>query len=108
MANVSGTTAPVASADRVGSREDVLQQVKADRSFKPVRSSHVSLMGGDLASGVPYVIKSEITSEEYNVDFFTVTIWWLLDGEHTINQIVDKTKGKFESSYEPVCDAYLY
>jgi len=49
-------------------------------------------MGGDLTSGVPYVLKSKITGEEYNVDFYTVTIWWLLDGEHTVSQIVDETK----------------
>ncbi|MGP8070376.1 MAG: hypothetical protein ACLP5V_10850 [Candidatus Bathyarchaeia archaeon] len=96
------------SSGSFGPREDILRQVKEDRSYKPVRSSHVSLMGGDLASGVPYVIKSEITGEEYNVDFFTVTIWWLLDGEHTVSQIVDETEGKFESSYEVVRDAISF
>ena len=104
----NSTESEVASSDPPGSREDVLQFVKEDTNYKPLRSSHASLMGGDLASGVPYVIKSEITGEEYNVDFFTVTIWWLLDGEHTINQIVDETKGKFESSYEPVRDAISF
>ena len=96
------------SSGSFGPREDILRQVKEDRSYKPVRSSHVSLIGGDLASGVPYVIKSEITGEEYNVDFFTVTIWWLLDGEHTVSQIVDETEGKFESSYEVVRDAISF
>ena len=90
------------------SREDVLRQVKEDRSYKPVRSSHVSLMGGDPASGVPYVLKSEVTGEEYNVDFYTVSIWWLLDGKHTISQIVDETKDKFEASYETVLDAVSF
>ena len=73
-----------------------------------MRSSHASLMGGDPASGVPYVLKSKITSEEYNVDFHTVTIWWLLDGEHTVSQIVDETKDKFETSYEIVRDAISF
>lgn len=103
-----GTAFGGSSSDRLGSRENILKQVKEDRSYKPVRSSHVSLMGGDLASGVPYVIKSEITGEEYNADFFTVTIWWLLDGEHTIGQVVDETKGRFESSYETVRDAISF
>jgi hypothetical protein len=90
------------SSNHPDSTEDVLRQVKEDGSYKPIRSSHVSLMGGDLASDVPYVIKSGITGDEYNVDFFTVTIWWLLDGQHTINQVVNETKGKFESSLESV------
>ena len=96
------------SSEPLGPIEDVLRRVKEDRSYKPVRSSHVSLMGGDLASGVPYVIKSEITGEEYNVDFFMVTIWWLLDGEHTISQVVDETEDKFESSYDTVRDAISF
>jgi hypothetical protein len=65
-------------------------------------------MGGDPASGVPYVLKSKITGEEYNVDFHTVTIWWLLDGEHTVSQIVDETKDKFETSYEIVREAVSF
>ncbi|HUK51032.1 MAG TPA: hypothetical protein VLV18_08335 [Terriglobales bacterium] len=93
----SDATTPSYNLD---STQDVLRQVKEDRNYKPIRSPKVSLMGGDLASGVPYVIKSETTGDEYNVDFFTVTIWWLLDGEHTINQIVSETKGKSESTSE--------
>ena len=73
-----------------------------------MRSSHALLMGGDPASGVPYVLKSKITGEEYNVDFHTVTIWWLLDGEHTVSQILDETKDKFETSYEIVRDAISF
>jgi hypothetical protein len=65
-------------------------------------------MGGDVTSGVPYVLKSKITGEEYNVDFYTVTIWWLLDGEHTVSQIVDEAKDKFEASYETVLDAISF
>jgi hypothetical protein len=65
-------------------------------------------MGGDPASGVPYVLKSKITGEEYNVDFYTVTIWWLLDGEHTVSQIVHEAKDKFEASYETVLDAISF
>jgi hypothetical protein len=103
-----GTGVRGSSSDRAGSREDILQHVKEDRSYKPMRSGHVALMGGDLASGVPYVIKSEITGEEYNVDFFTVTIWWLLDGEHTISQIVDETKDRFESSFDTVLETVTF
>ena len=94
--------------DLLGSREDILRRVQEDRSYKPARSSHVSLMGGDVASGVPYVLKSKITGEDYNVDFYTVTIWWLLDGEHTVSQIADETKDKFEASYETVLDAISF
>ena len=65
-------------------------------------------MGGDPASGVPYVLKSKITGEEYNIDFYTVTIWWLLDGEHTVGQVVDEAKDKFEASYETVLDAISF
>jgi len=96
------------SSDPLGPREDVLRRLREDQSYKPVRSSHVSLMGGDPSSGVPYVLKSEIMGEEYNVDFYTVTIWWLLDGKHTISQIVDETKAKFEASYETVLDAISF
>jgi hypothetical protein len=96
------------SSDLLGSREDILRRVQKDRSYKPMRSSHVSLMGGDVTSGVPYVLKSKITGEEYNVDFYTVTIWWLLDGEHTVSQIVDEAKDKFEASYETVLDAISF
>jgi hypothetical protein len=73
-----------------------------------MRSSHALLMGGDPASGVPYVLKSKSTGEEYNVDFYTVTIWSLLDGEHTVSQIVDEAKDKFEASYEIVRDAISF
>jgi hypothetical protein len=104
----NSTESEVASSNPPGSREDVLQLVKEDRNYKPLRSSHASLMGGDLASGVPYVIKSEITGEEYNVDFFTVTIWWLLDGEHTISQVVGATEGRFDSSYETILEAVSF
>ena len=96
------------SSDLPGSREDVLHRVQDDRNYKPVRSSHASLMGGDPASGVPYVLKSKTTGEEYNVDFHTVTIWWLLDGEHTVSQIVDETKDKFQASHETVLDAISF
>jgi hypothetical protein len=83
-----------------GSKEAVLQHVREDKDYKPVRSAHVSLMGGDLSSGVPYVLKNEITGEEYSVDFSTVTIWWLLDGDHSISQIVAETESKSEASNE--------
>ena len=96
------------SSDLSGSREDTLHRVQDDENYKPMRSSHASLMGGDPASGVPYVLKSKITGEEYNVDFHTVTIWWLLDGEHTVSQILDETKDKFETSYEIVRDAISF
>ena len=36
-----------------GSKEAVLQHVREDKDYKPIRSAHVSLMGGDLSSGVP-------------------------------------------------------
>jgi hypothetical protein len=65
-------------------------------------------MGGDPAGGVPYVLKSRTTGEEYNVDFYTVTIWSLLDGDHTVSQIVDEAKDKFEASYEIVSDAISF
>jgi hypothetical protein len=96
------------SSDLIESREDILHRVLEDRSYKPMRSSHALLMGGDLASCVPYVLKSKVTGEEYNVDFCTVTIWWLLDGEHTVSQIADETKGKFEASYETVLNAISF
>ena len=105
---ISDTDVQRVSSTPPGAGEDILRKVKEDRSYKPARSLHASLMGGDLESGVPYVIKSEITSEEYNVDFFTVTIWWLLDGEHTISQVVDQTKDKFDASYETVRDAISF
>jgi hypothetical protein len=96
------------SSDLLRSREDILHRVQEDRTYKPIRSSRVSLMGGDPASGVPYVLKSKVTGEEYNVDFYTVTIWWLLDGEHTVSQIVDEAKDKFEASYDTVLGAISF
>lgn len=65
-------------------------------------------MGGDPASGVPYVLKSKATGEEYSVDFYTASIWWLLDGEHTVSQIVDETKDRFEASYETILEAVSF
>jgi len=65
-------------------------------------------MGGDPASGVPYVLKSKATGEEYSVDFYTASIWWLLDGEHTVSQIVDEAKDKFEASYETILEAVSF
>lgn len=102
------TTFGGSSSYRLESRDDILQHVKEDRNYKPMRSSQVSLIGGDLASGVPYVIRSEATGEEYSVDFSTVTIWWLLDGEHTISQIVGETQGRVESSYESVLETVSF
>ena len=96
----SGTTAP---------REEILQRIQEDESYKPLRSSHVVLSGGDVASGIPYVLKSKITGEYYSVDFYSVTIWWLLDGEHTVNQIVSEASGKFgDAPYETVRDSILF
>jgi hypothetical protein len=65
-------------------------------------------MGGDPASGVPYVLKSKATGEEYSVDFYTASIWWLLDGEHTVSQIVDEAKDRFEASYETILEAVSF
>jgi len=89
-------------------REDILHRVQEDRTYKPIRSPHVSLMGGDPASGVPYVLKSKATGEEYSVDFYTASIWWLLDGEHTVSQIVDEAKDRFEASYETILEAVSF
>ena len=106
--SLDSTKVTGSSADRVGSRQAILEKLKEDRSYRPKRSARVALLGGDLASGVPYVLKSEITSEEYNADFATVTIWWLLDGEHTLSRIVDETKDRFESSYETVLETVSF
>ena len=90
-------------------REEILRRIREDKSYKPQRSSHVVLSGGDVASGIPYVLKSRITGEYYSVDFYSVTIWWLLDGEHTITQIVGEASGKFgEAAYETVRDSILF
>ena len=106
--SLDSTKVTGSSADRVGSRQAILEKLKEDRNYRPKRSARVALLGGDLASGVPYVLKSEITSEEYNADFATVTIWWLLDGEHTLSRIVDETKDRFESSYETVLETVSF
>ena len=91
------------------SREEILRRIREDESYKPLRSSHIVLSGGDVASGIPYVLKSKITGEYYSVDFYSVTIWWLLDGEHTIRQIVDEATGKFgEAPYETVRDSISF
>jgi len=97
------------SASMTISREETLRRIREDESYKPLRSSHVVLSGGDVASGIPYVLKSKITGEYYNIDFYSATVWWLLDGEHTIRQIVDEAKDKFgEAPFEIVRDSISF
>lgn len=75
-------------------REEVLRRIQEDPSFKPRRSSHVSL-SETVTGDTPFVLISQVTGEYYNVDFFTAGIWRLLDGKHTIRQLVDEAKNSY-------------
>jgi putative peptide zinc metalloprotease protein len=81
----------VSSTDR---REEVLHRIQEDQSYKPQRSSHVSLTE-TVEGDTPFVLTSQITGEYYNIDFFTAGIWKLLDGEHTIRELVDEAKNRY-------------
>jgi hypothetical protein len=75
-------------------REEALRRIQEDESYKPRRSSHVSLQE-TVEGDTPFVLTSQVTGEYYNVDFFTAGIWRLLDGEHTIHELVDEAKSRY-------------
>ncbi len=73
---------------------EVLKKVQEDGSYKPRQSPHV-VVRETPGSDVPFTLRSEATGEYYNVDFLTVAIWRLIDGEHTIDQMVEAAKKSY-------------
>jgi hypothetical protein len=81
----------VSSAEQ---RKDIPCRIQEDESYKPRRSSHV-LLQETVEGDTPFVLTSQVTGEYYNIDFFTAGIWRLLDGEHTIHELVDEAKNRY-------------
>lgn len=74
--------------------KQILRKVQEDGSYRPRQSPHV-VVRETPGSDVPFTLTSQATGEYYSVDFLTVAIWKLVDGEHTIDQIVDATKKSY-------------
>ena len=74
--------------------KEILRQVQEDGSYRPRQSPHV-VVRETPGSDVPFTLRSQATGEYYNVDFLTVAIWRLVDGEHTIDEIVDAAKKSY-------------
>jgi hypothetical protein len=74
--------------------KEILRQVQEDGSYRPRQSPHV-VVRETPGSDVPFTLRSQATGEYYNVDFLTVAIWKLVDGEHTIDEIVAAAKKSY-------------
>jgi len=74
--------------------KDILKRVQEDGSYRPRQSPQV-VVRETPGSDVPFTLRSEASGEYYNVDFLTVAIWRLIDGEHTIDQIVEAAKKSY-------------
>jgi putative peptide zinc metalloprotease protein len=74
--------------------KEILRKVQEDGSYRPRQSPQV-VVRKTPGSDVPFVLRSKTTGEYYNVDFLTVAIWRLVDGEHTIDEIVDTAKKSY-------------
>jgi hypothetical protein len=74
--------------------KEIQRRVQEDGSYRPRQSSQV-VVRETPGSDLPFTLKSETKEEYYNVDFLTVAIWRLIDGEHTIDQIVDSAKKSY-------------
>jgi hypothetical protein len=76
-----------------GSKE-IVRRVQEDGSYRPRQSPHI-VVRETPGSDVPFTLRSRATGEYYNVDFLTVAIWRLIDGEHTIDEIVAASKKNY-------------
>jgi hypothetical protein len=86
--------------------KEILTKVQKDGNFKPQQSPHVVVREAP-GSDVPFVLRSETTGEYYSVDFLTVAIWRLIDGEHTIDEIVDATKKSYWREIQTIYSSEL-
>jgi putative peptide zinc metalloprotease protein len=73
---------------------EILKRVQEDGSYRPRQSPQVEVRETP-GSDVPFTLRSLASGEYYNVDFLTVAIWRLIDGEHTIDEIVDAAKKSY-------------
>lgn len=74
--------------------KEIQRRVQEEGSYRPSQSPQV-VVRETPGSDLPFTLRSEATGEYYNVDFLTVAIWRLIDGEHTIDQIVDAAKKSY-------------
>lgn len=74
--------------------EEIVKRVQEDGSYRPRQSPHI-VVRETPGSDVPFTLRSRATGEYYNVDFLTVAIWRLVDGEHTIDEIVAAGKKSY-------------
>ena len=74
--------------------KQILRRVQEEGSYRPRQSPHV-IVRETPGSDLPFTLKSQATGEYYNVDFLTVAVWNLVDGEHTIDEIVDAAKKSY-------------
>ena len=73
---------------------EILKKVQEDGSYRPHQSPHV-VVRETPGSDMPFTLRSQATGEYYNVDFLTVAIWRLVDGQHTVDEIVDSAKKSY-------------
>lgn len=71
--------------------------MKSDPNFRPERFEGATVREGELSGGLRFLLTNTTTGEYYGIDFFTRTIWNLLDGEHTLAQILAEAKARFGS-----------
>lgn len=74
--------------------EEIVRRVQEDGSYKPRQSPQI-VVRETPGSDVPFTLRSRVTGEYYNVDFLTVAIWRLVDGEHAIDEIVAAGKKSY-------------
>lgn len=74
--------------------KEIVKRVQEDGSYRPRQSPHI-VIRETPGSDVPFTLRSRATGEYYNVDFLTVAIWRLVDGEHTIDEIVAAGKKSY-------------
>jgi hypothetical protein len=87
-------------------QKEILRKVQEDGSYRPRQSLQV-VVRETPGSDVPFTLRSEATGEYYNVDFLTVAIWRLIDGEHTIDQIVDAAKKSYWREIQTIYSSEL-
>jgi len=86
--------------------EEILRKVQEDGSYRPLQSPHV-VVRETPGSDVPFTLRSQATGEYYNVDFLTVAIWRIIDGQHTVDEIVDMAKKSYWREIQTIYSSEL-
>ena len=85
---------------------DIIRMLDKDLNFKPQKSPQV-LVREAIGSDMPFVLTSQVTGEYYNVDFLTVAVWRLIDGGHTLSEIVDVAKKSYSREIQTIYSSKL-